>query len=119
MAAVRAANALQQSLWPSPSDPLWQSLEADGLRVTNDIRRISPPIVILIPVEARLMTGCVYEIDYDVTAVAPGPEHADALSWLWGTAAKSILKHAPSVQFIPFNDFPAIVGEVTVTVEVQ
>ena len=110
--------SLPTSLWPDNTLPFWQALELDGLTVTNDIRRLSPPIVIVVPISATVAGGCITEVVYSLNAVAPGPEHADALKWLWTSAAPALLKHCPEVEFVPYNEYPALLGEFTGTVEV-
>lgn len=61
-------------------------IQADGWAVTDDPRDLQPPCVIVGLPGAITATGaCLYEAELTVTAVAPGPGNADAVTWLLDT----------------------------------
>jgi len=107
------------ALLPRPEWPLWKALTGAGLRVTNDLRRISPPVVLLLPVTVTPAGACTLEVEVEATAIAPGPEHADAQQWLWDQAAPALIAYgAATVESRVWQDYPAAAGIVTVTVAV-
>ena len=98
--------------WPTATHPLWTALTDAGLTVTNDPRRVSPPCVLMLPTGTERTGNCSVEVTWTVTAVAPGPEHADALSWLWNTAAPELSRHLETLTITAWQDFPALQGDI-------
>jgi hypothetical protein len=113
MAAITPA---QRPGWLVPdAAALCDALEAAGIRVAYDLRAVSPPIVLALPVEMRPATGCVAEIDIQFSAVAPGPGHGDAVGWLWGSVAPVLAAHCPLIEAVMFEQYPGLQAEVTGT----
>lgn len=98
-------------IWPDPTHPIWQALVADGLTVTNDPARLSPPCVLLLPTAATQPSACGAEVTYSIHALAPGPEQAGSMKWLWEQAAPALLRHCPTIELTPWNDYPGLYGE--------
>lgn len=98
-------------IWPTDTHPLWVDLVDAGLVVTNDPARLSPPCVLLLPTAATQPSACGAEVTYSLHALAPGPEQAGSMRWLWETAAPILLRHCEDVTLAPWNDYPGLYGE--------
>jgi hypothetical protein len=100
---------------PPEARQLCDQLEAAGIRVAYDLRAVSPPVVLVLPVEMRPATACLAEVDVQVSAVAPGPGHGDAVRWLWSDVAPILAGHLPTIEAVMFESYPGLQGELTGT----
>lgn len=101
---------------PAQAHRAADALEAAGVPVAYDLRSVSPPVVLMLPVAIRAETGCIAEVDVQVDAVAPGPNHGDAVGWLWGKVAPVLAPHC-DLEAVMFEQYPGLEGEITGTVE--
>jgi hypothetical protein len=98
-------------LWPDGSHTLRGPLEAAGLRVITDIRRIQPPVVLLLPSRVTRDAPGVLTVRYEVTAIGPGTDSGDSIKWLWTAAAPAMSLICDTVEFTTYQDWPAVVGD--------
>jgi hypothetical protein len=98
-------------IWPAVVQREVDALTAAGVVAVTDPRSVSAPCVLLRPRSVTAGGGCVMEVEVEVVAVAPGPEHGDSWAWLFNTAAPALAPLIGGVLTIDdYEDMPALVG---------
>lgn len=83
--------------WPDADWPPWTALVAAEVRVTDDVRNVSPPVALVEILSVEMAGACAVTYTVQVRLVAPGPENADATKWLWTQAVPALLPYAGSI----------------------
>jgi hypothetical protein len=101
---------------PAAAAKACDALEAAGIRVAFDVRSVSPPIVLALPITRTPQTECLDAVAVQFVGLPSGGKNADAIGWLWNEVAPVLCQHCDVEATVYDGGFIGIEGEIEGTV---